>query len=489
MSLSGPAGRPGVLSDGTLNLSFGFNTEGRLNERSHTIGQSEIYSVTLAHDAAGRVIEKVESAGGIEHTYHYLYDLDGQLLEVHLDGLLSERYQYDDNGNRTLRELEGVGETATYDAQDRLQSQGSINYTFDDDGFLSQRGALTFEYTARGELLKATIGPADDVVYTYDGLGRRVARVDNGGKTEYLYGNPLNILLVTEVRSPDATLTEYFYDESGKLVAMDRDGTRYYIATDPVGSPRVIFDVNGAVVKRIAYDSWGMVTEDTDPNFSMPFGFAGGLNDESTGLVHFGYRDYDPLVGRWTARDPVLYQGGQANLYVYVENDPINFRDPTGLFCVGASAFDGFGGGIKACMKGGDWSFCGEVGIGFGGGAELDFNGGVASATDSLYASASVGAGCGPFSVGLGAKLNSCANLSGSCGGGITGKGALGDILGKNIKGLSYDPCAGKGKFAIDPTFGKVNGFQDLSKEYLVNGKTKCKLGAKAVVGACFSTK
>ena len=50
-----------------------------------------------------------------------------------------------------------------------------------------------------------------------------------------------------------------------------------------------------------------------------------------TGLVRFGARDYDPETGRWTAKDPIRFEGGQANLYVYVLNDPVNNADRTGL--------------------------------------------------------------------------------------------------------------------------------------------------------------
>src|SRR5262249_37350920 len=64
---------------------------------------------------------------------------------------------------------------------------------------------------------------------------------------------------------------------------------------------------------------------------ALAIGFAGGLRDPLTGLVHFGVRDYDPLVGRWVARDPVFYAGGSANLFQYVGNDPINHVDPTGM--------------------------------------------------------------------------------------------------------------------------------------------------------------
>jgi len=57
----------------------------------------------------------------------------------------------------------------------------------------------------------------------------------------------------------------------------------------------------------------------------------GGIYDPDTGLVRFGARDYDPEVGRWTSKDPLLFNGGDSNLYAYVGNDPINFIDPKGL--------------------------------------------------------------------------------------------------------------------------------------------------------------
>jgi uncharacterized protein RhaS with RHS repeats len=50
-----------------------------------------------------------------------------------------------------------------------------------------------------------------------------------------------------------------------------------------------------------------------------------------TGLLRFGFRDYDPETGRWTAVDPVLFASGQTNLYAYVANDPVNLVDPSGL--------------------------------------------------------------------------------------------------------------------------------------------------------------
>lgn len=36
-------------------------------------------------------------------------------------------------------------------------------------------------------------------------------------------------------------------------------------------------------------------------------------------------------MGRWTSKYPILFDGGQANLYVYVNNDPIQNVDEDGL--------------------------------------------------------------------------------------------------------------------------------------------------------------
>jgi RHS repeat-associated protein len=72
------------------------------------------------------------------------------------------------------------------------------------------------------------------------------------------------------------------------------------------------------------------VIQDTNPGF-QPFGYAGGLYDAATGLVRFGARDYDPSLGRWTAKDPVGLAGGSTNLYAYVRNRPTILRDPKGF--------------------------------------------------------------------------------------------------------------------------------------------------------------
>ncbi len=72
------------------------------------------------------------------------------------------------------------------------------------------------------------------------------------------------------------------------------------------------------------------MTRDTSPGF-QPFGFAGGILDSDTGLVHLGAREYDPKLGRFTTSDPIGFDGGSFNLHGYALGDPVNFIDPTGM--------------------------------------------------------------------------------------------------------------------------------------------------------------
>ncbi|GBC62886.1 hypothetical protein DENIS_3870 [Desulfonema ishimotonii] len=114
-------------------------------------------------------------------------------------------------------------------------------------------------------------------------------------------------------------------------IAMTKGGQRYYLAYDQVGTLRAVTDASGNAVKRIGYDTFGNVISDSNTAFAVPFGFAGGLYDADTGLIRFGYRDYDPDTGRWTAKDPILFAGGDTDLYGYCLGDPVNWVDPNGL--------------------------------------------------------------------------------------------------------------------------------------------------------------
>jgi RHS repeat-associated protein len=181
---------------------------------------------------------------------------------------------------------------------------------------------------------------------------------------------------VTASRSPDNVLTVYYYDDFGALYAFEREGARYYVGSDHLGTPKVITDNLGNIIRQIEYDSWGVKISDSNPSFDLPVGFAGGIPDDATGLVRFGFRDYEPGTGRWAAKDPIFFKSGQANLFVYIGNDPVNLKDPSGLW---TAQF-----GVTVNVQWGPISITGSAGIAF------DGRGGVAT-----YASGGGGLGVG----------------------------------------------------------------------------------------------
>jgi RHS repeat-associated protein len=111
---------------------------------------------------------------------------------------------------------------------------------------------------------------------------------------------------------------------------MIKGGATYRIISDHLGSVRLVVNAaTGAIAQRIDYDEFGIVTMDTSPGF-QPFGYAGGVYDAQTRLVRYGTRDYDAETGRWTAKDPVRFEGGDVNLYGYGLGDPVNLFDRSG---------------------------------------------------------------------------------------------------------------------------------------------------------------
>lgn len=59
--------------------------------------------------------------------------------------------------------------------------------------------------------------------------------------------------------------------------------------------------------------------------------FAGREWDAETGLLFYRARYYSADLGRFLARDPLLYKAGDPNLYRYVFNNPVIYTDPAGL--------------------------------------------------------------------------------------------------------------------------------------------------------------
>ncbi len=296
------------------------------------------YETRYERDKLGRITRKTETIQGETHVWDYAYDLSDRLVEVTQDGVTTASYQYDSNGNRTHVNGQPV---ATYDSQDRLLTYNGASYTYTENGELltkTRNGATsTYDYDVLGNLRKVVLPGGVTIEYLIDGQNRRIGKKVNGVLVQgFLYKDQLNP--IAELDGAGNVISRFVYAHKTNVPAYmikidPATGTEktYRILSDHLGSPRLVVDVEtGEKVQRMDYDEWGNVLRDTNPGF-QPFGFAGGIYDLHTGLVRFGARDYDPETGRWTSKDPILFGGGDVNLYGYVLNDPINWSDPSGL--------------------------------------------------------------------------------------------------------------------------------------------------------------
>lgn len=91
---------------------------------------------------------------------------------------------------------------------------------------------------------------------------------------------------------------------------MVRNGQKLLLAADQLGSIFTVADLSGSSVQEVLYDSFGVEIKNSRPELALPLGFAGGLYDSDTGLIHFGYREYDPAIGRFICPAPIGYAGG-----------------------------------------------------------------------------------------------------------------------------------------------------------------------------------
>jgi len=83
--------------------------------------------------------------------------------------------------------------------------------------------------------------------------------------------------------------------------------------------------------RRTWHDTFGQITNETNPAVDHLFGYTGRETDEESDLYYYRARYYDPATGQFISEDPIGFEAGDANTRRYVGNSPTNATDPSGL--------------------------------------------------------------------------------------------------------------------------------------------------------------
>jgi RHS repeat-associated protein len=316
---------------GALTTSRVYSDFAELEDFDASYSGISLFSSAYARDKLGRIEEKTETISGVTTVTSYDYDPAGRLESETTDGITTS-YGYDSNGNRT--HINGVL-VGSYDDQDRMNTYQAASYEYTDNGELQSKteaGARTgYQYDVLGNLRQVTLPGGTIIDYVIDGQNRRVGKKVDGVLTQgFLYKDQLNP--IAELDGNNQVVSRFVYGTKINVPDyMVKGGVTYRIISDHLGSPRlVVNNTDGSVAQRMDFDAWGNVVFDTNPGF-QPFGFAGGIYDLHTQLTRFGARDYDSDSSRWVSKDPIKFMGGDANIYGYVLQDPVNIIDPYGL--------------------------------------------------------------------------------------------------------------------------------------------------------------
>jgi RHS repeat-associated protein len=327
-----------------LGLTYGRDALGRVSSRGDA-GGSWVYG----YDAAGRL----DRYGPVTMTQQYVCtggdDDGGGGIGSPVTGLPVCHWTFvpDSSGIVTFS-YDSAGNPAGYDAAvdagNRLARLGEYTMQYDADGNLTHRyrnGALeqTLSWNSLGQLTSVWTSGTGTTTFGYDGIGRRVRKTaPNGTVTRYVYDGDQIAMELDGAGNVVATYT--YFQGIDQPQSVKRGGQRYYYVRDHLGSITGLVNGGGALANQYRYDAWGNAqqAQEAVPN---PFRFTGREYDAETGLYFHRARYYDPRIRRFVSEDPAGLEGG-VNLYAYVGNDPVNFRDPTGRYECPAS-FDGFG--------------------------------------------------------------------------------------------------------------------------------------------------
>ncbi|MGR5235995.1 RHS repeat-associated core domain-containing protein [Vibrio alfacsensis] len=249
---------------------------------------------------------------------HYHYDELGQLKRVKTQ-TSEESYVFDSFGN--------VNDESAQREQDRLIEYHGIRYDYDELGNRTSSQGNGVEqhcsYDAKGQLI-CVESEGHLCQFEYDALGRRTKKISENGATEFIWQGSH---LVGEYSR--SGYRWYLYQPNCFVpLALIEDGECYFFQCNQIGAPERLVDSNGQVVWQAEYDTFGFAhvgIETVKNNLRLQ----GQYFDIETGLHYNLARYYDPQIGRFIQPDPLGLLGG-TNHYQFAPN-PVSWVDPLGL--------------------------------------------------------------------------------------------------------------------------------------------------------------
>jgi RHS repeat-associated protein len=304
--------------------------------------QSEFFNEEYSRDALGRLLE-IKG----ERQEEYAYNSLSQLVEE--KKAISKNYSYDSLDNRIRTDRNEL----IYNALNQLTSHSKTEFSYDSQGNLLRKvldGEETrFESNILSQLISIEKADQTALVFSYDPFGRLLVEkhLDTKGKnkktlssTRYLYLGHQEIGTLSQSGAIETLKIPGLHGDelASTSIAFEIKDETYVPLHDISGNVISLIDpLHSQVVESYQYTAFGEETifnangeQIENSAVGNPWRFAEKRVNQTSGLILFGLRFYDPAMGRWISEDPAGGIDGP-NLYTYLHNNPLSHLDRFGL--------------------------------------------------------------------------------------------------------------------------------------------------------------
>ena len=324
------------------------------------------FGLTYSYGAAGSnngqiasITDYVDNGRSATYTYDALHRLTRAITAGsgnYAAWGLSETY--DRYGNRSAQSIYSgcTGITCPTNSVNISATTNQITgspYAYDLGGNMTNDGSNTLVYDAENRAVSANHGGASGT-YTYDGNGLRVKKISGSTTTVYVFSGSKVIAEYDNGAPVGSPSREYIYGGAPLLAKIDSSGTKYY-HQDHL-SNRLVTDSSGNTYAQMGHfpfgEKWYNATNDK-------LFFTTYERDSESGNDYAMARYYASRLGRFLPPDALsgsIDDPQSLNHYAYVQNDAVNFLDPTGMYVAGPGQCDN--SVVQNCLggDGGGWS-------------------------------------------------------------------------------------------------------------------------------------
>ena len=301
------------------------------------------------YDAFGRLTAVTGWVSGHSAGADYTYDGRGRIASAVGPEAYAADLTYTPAGNvktaRVTGALDAPDRDVTYQygavdpqAVDRLVGPGGSTFAhidYDRAGNVTSRtiGTRLWQLTTDGDdRIRQVSGPDGTERYYFGPEGERMVSITTGG-VSWWFGESETHFLTTGMQT-----RRWHHIAAGEVLARVDNHTGIELQYEDALHDLVLTMSPTAVTTAFQYGAFGEVADARGATDDHTRRFNGKPSDATSGLRHYGYRSYDPVLLRWTAADPqyrfapetAYAEPQRANLYAFSLNDPLRYYDPDG---------------------------------------------------------------------------------------------------------------------------------------------------------------